>query len=133
MYRSVCIYPLHKKAGRKNQYLLPSSAHPKHTTKGIPFSLAYRLRRICSLAPSSVDYTSLDDWHQLCDERMRKVTTVPHQLSSRLEDLRKDLRGRKYKGTIILPAFDKALEIPRDKALEKVDRLSPTIPDYLTM
>jgi hypothetical protein len=39
---------LYKKAGRKNQYLLPSSAHPKHTTKGIPFSLAYRLIRICS-------------------------------------------------------------------------------------
>ena len=29
---------LFKKAGRKNQYLLPSSAHPQQTTNGIPFS-----------------------------------------------------------------------------------------------
>ena len=111
---------LFKKAGRKNQYLLPSSAHPQHTTKGIPFSLAYRIRRICSLAPSTENFSALDDWNTLQDERMRKFQTVPQQLSSRLEDLKKDLKARKYKDSYILPAFEKALKITRDKALEKV-------------
>ena len=32
----------------KHQYLLQSSCHPKHTKRAIPFSLALRLRRICS-------------------------------------------------------------------------------------
>ncbi len=31
-----------------HQYLLPSSAHPKHDKHSIPYSLAIRLRRICS-------------------------------------------------------------------------------------
>ena len=32
----------------KHQYLLQSSCHPLHTKRAIPFSLALRLRRICS-------------------------------------------------------------------------------------
>ena len=32
----------------KHQHLLSSSCHPRHTKKAIPFSLALRLRRICS-------------------------------------------------------------------------------------
>ena len=39
---------LHKKDSARVQYLLPSSCHPGHITKNIPYSLAYRLRRICS-------------------------------------------------------------------------------------
>ena len=31
-----------------HQYLLSTSAHPKHTKQSIPYSLALRLRRICS-------------------------------------------------------------------------------------
>ena len=39
---------LYTKPTDKHQYLLHSSCHPKHTKRAIPFSLALRLRRICS-------------------------------------------------------------------------------------
>ncbi|XP_078374508.1 uncharacterized protein LOC144658057 [Oculina patagonica] len=39
---------LHCKPTDKHQYLLYSSSHPYHTKKSIPYSLALRLRRICS-------------------------------------------------------------------------------------
>ena len=34
--------------GNREEYLLVSSCHPQHTKRAIPFSLALRLRRICS-------------------------------------------------------------------------------------
>ena len=39
---------LYTKPRDKHQHLLYSSCHPLHTKKAIPFSLALRLRRICS-------------------------------------------------------------------------------------
>ena len=39
---------LHTKPTDKHQYLLKTSCHPAHTKRTIPFSLALRLRRICS-------------------------------------------------------------------------------------
>ena len=39
---------LYTKPTDKHQHLLYSSCHPLHTKKAIPFSLALRLRRICS-------------------------------------------------------------------------------------
>ena len=39
---------LYTKPTDKHQYLLHSSCHPTHNKLGIPFSLALRLRRICS-------------------------------------------------------------------------------------
>ena len=39
---------LYTKPTDKHQHLLYSSWHPLHTKKAIPFSLALRLRRICS-------------------------------------------------------------------------------------
>ena len=39
---------LYTKRTDKHQYLLVSSCHPQHTKRAIPFSLALRLRRICS-------------------------------------------------------------------------------------
>lgn len=39
---------LYTKPTDKHQYLLQSSCHPLHTKRAAPFSLALRLRRICS-------------------------------------------------------------------------------------
>ena len=39
---------LYQKATRRVQYSLPSSCHPMHITNNIPFSLGYRILRICS-------------------------------------------------------------------------------------
>ena len=39
---------LYTKPTDKHQHLLSSSCHPQHTNKAIPFSLAHRIRRICS-------------------------------------------------------------------------------------
>ena len=39
---------LYTKPTDTHQYLLPASCHPKHCCKNIPYSLALRLRRICS-------------------------------------------------------------------------------------
>ena len=42
------ITDLHVKPTAANQYLMPSSVHPEHISNNIPFSLAFRIRRICS-------------------------------------------------------------------------------------
>ena len=39
---------LFRKESDRNQYLLPSSIHPKTVTKNIPFSLSLRIVRVCT-------------------------------------------------------------------------------------
>ena len=84
---------LYTKDTARIQYLLPSSSHPSHITRNIPYSLGYRLLRICS---------------------------VPSDFSRRLEELKQDLISRNYKSKIIDEAFNKVKKIDRKKALEKV-------------
>jgi len=43
---------LYTKPTDKHQYLLPTSCHPKHCAKNIPYSLALRMRRICTQTPT---------------------------------------------------------------------------------
>ena len=50
---------LHTEPTDKHQYLLKISCHPAHTKRTIPFSLALRLRRICSTD---------DFFNKLCDK-----------------------------------------------------------------
>ena len=40
---------MHTKENSKNNYLLPKSNHPSHISTNIPYSLAYRVKRNCSL------------------------------------------------------------------------------------
>ena len=113
-----------------NQVRNSTARHCQHlsayTTKGI-FSLAYRLIRICSNSSEystglENEFSPLDDWNLHLQYRMKKVPTAPSKLSSRLEDLQRDLKCRKYKDSSLLLAFEKALLIPREKALEKVEK-----------
>ena len=48
LYNNQIQIDLHTKPTDKHQYLLKNSCHPAHTKRTIPFSLALRLRRICS-------------------------------------------------------------------------------------
>ena len=44
---------LYQKPGKVCQLLLPSSAHPSHICSSLPLSIAYRVRRLCSLTNKS--------------------------------------------------------------------------------
>ena len=87
------VVDLYRKETDRNQYLLTSSCHPSHVTDNIPFSLALRIVRICSL---------------------------PTDRDKRFGELKELLLARGYKTNLINSAIDKAKNIPRIKALEKV-------------
>ena len=84
---------LYKKPTDRNQYLLPSSCHPKTTTRAIPMSLGLRIVRICS---------------------------NPTNRDKRLEDLKGYLLDRGYNEQMVDRALTKARRVPREAALRKV-------------
>ena len=84
---------LYRKETDRNQYLLPSSCHPAHTTKNIPYSLALRIVRICSL---------------------------PDDREKRFSELKNLLLSRDYKSGVIDYAIGRARKVPRTEALKKV-------------
>ena len=86
---------LYKKKTDRNQYLLPSSCHPKSTTKSIPFSLSLRIVRICSKQENS---------------------------DKQLEELKELLWARNYPESLIDRGIEKAKKIPRKIALLKVQK-----------
>ena len=90
---------LHKKQTDRNQYLLPSSCHPKQTTKLIPYSLGLRIVRICS---------------------------DPMNRDKRLNELKVLLMKREYKETMIDTALERARRVPREIALRKVSKPNQT-------
>ena len=63
---------LYTKPTDKHQYLLISSCHPTHTKRSIPYSLALRLRRICS---------DNDTYKQRCKELMDYLVNRGYELS----------------------------------------------------
>ena len=89
------ITDLYKKETARVQYLLPSSNHAAHVSRNIPFSLGYRLLRIC---------------------------TYPERFKHHLEGLRQDLISRDYLPKVIDDAFKKVCAIPREQALERVEK-----------
>ena len=75
----------------KHQHLLSSSCHPQHTNKAIPFSLALRLRLICS-------------------------TDVKFKL--RINELNTYLLARGYNNIFLEEQFLRAANISRTNALQ---------------
>ncbi len=88
---------LYTKPNMKVQYLLPSSCHSSHITKNIPYSLAYRLRRIES-----------------------NEANFEHNLNV----LKNKLIGRQYKEAHVDAAFQKAKALTREETLKKTPRNS---------
>ena len=88
---------LYEKPGRKCNYLSPLSCHPSHITENIPYSLALRLKRICS---ENLDFLN------------------------KLDCLKIKLLSRGYKVNYITKAFDKVKIIDRNVALQKVAKQS---------
>ena len=84
---------LYRKPTDRCQYLLPSSCHPAHITTNIPYSLAYRIVRICSTV-------------ELRDRR--------------LDELKCFLLGRNYSPAVIEAALTKAKLVDRNTALKRV-------------
>ena len=84
---------LYRKETDRVQYLLPSSCHPNHIFKNVPYSLALRLVRICN----------------------RK-----EDLIKRFEELAAMLISRGYNKNVIENAIERAEKIDRQVALKKV-------------
>ena len=90
---------LHRKPGRKCQYLSPDSAHPRHIFSNIPKSLVHSVVRNVSLPG------------------MREV---------RLEELRQLLLSHGYKAGDLRAAMDYGRQLDRNTALNKVLRDNKT-------
>ena len=86
---------LYRKETDRNQYLLTSSCHPAHTTQNIPFSLALRIVRIC---------------------------TLPEDREKQFLELSNLLLSREYKSGVIKNAIEKARVIPRSEAIKRMVR-----------
>ena len=82
---------LYRKSMARNTYLLPRSCHPPHIHKNIPYSLALRIKRICSR-----------------DSDFLK----------RSKELRRMLLARKYKLKDINEAIDRAATMNRNELLK---------------
>ena len=79
----------------RNMYLLPSSCHPPHCTKNIPFSLCLRIVRICS---------------------------KPEDREKQFSNLKALMESRGYSEMTINRGIDRARRIPRKIALRRVIR-----------
>ena len=88
-------------------YLKPTSAHPKHVFKAIPYGVATRLKRNCSN----------DEY-----------------LTTRLEEYKGYLIKQGYKRQLVDTQFDKVKKIPRDELLktgnDKMKKIFPFVLRY---
>ena len=86
---------LHTKKNSRNPYLLPESNHPPHVSKNIPYSLAFRIKRNCS---------------------------VQGQYNIRIAELREKLRQRGFKAKYVDSAIRKVSELNREDILDKLEK-----------
>ena len=88
---------LYRKESSVAQYLLTSSCHPSHITSNIPYSVFYRILRICSVRATFLE---------------------------RMEEMRQDLLSRTYHPKILENACKRILKLTRKEALQKVIKTS---------
>ena len=62
-------------------------------------------------------------WLELQDLRHRRISYVPNQLASRLEDQLTALKGCGYKQKAVNEQFKKALSVSREDTLKKVKKV----------
>ena len=93
--KGVIVTDLYKKPTDRCQYLLPSSCHPAHVTNNIPYSMAYRVLRICS-------------------------ETVTRD--KRMEELKELFISRQYNVKMTDLAIARAKLVPREQALLRVKK-----------
>ena len=86
---------LYSKPTNAHLYLHYNSCHPRHTKNSLPYSLAYRLLRICS---------------------------TENFLTKRLDELRQFLLNRQYKPKLIDDAFDKIRNLKRADCLKRKNK-----------
>ena len=91
---------LYSKPTDTHQYIQWTSCHPRHTKSSLPYCLAFRLRRLCSSEET---------------------------LSSRMTNLKDQLRGRGYPSNLVTKEISKAIAIPREQALQLKDRQNEQI------
>ena len=97
---------MYTKPSRVVQYILPSSSHPSHITRNIPYSFGYRLRRIES---------------------------TQEQFNINITKLGEELLMRGYSKSVVNLALSKGRVIDRESTLVKVvqpadDRITLVIP-----
>ena len=81
------VVDLYTKPTDSHQYLLPTSCQPPHCSKNIPFSLAQRIRRICTddrafekrLSDISVHLNKRGYHKQVIDKAIEKVRHIDRQ------------------------------------------------------
>ena len=95
---------LYKKPTDMCQYLLPSSCHPSHIVKNIPYNLAYRILRTCS---------------------------EEENLIKRLGELKSLLISREYREKSVEDAISRVLKISRGEAIKKVEKVKNERPVFV--
>ena len=91
---------LYTKPTDKHQHLLYSSCHPLHTKKAIPFSLALRLRRICSTDSTFNTHAAQLTTYLLkrgysrnfVTKQIRRASDMPRRLTLQTKDVNKPKR-----------------------------------------
>ena len=91
---------LYTKPTDKHQHLLYSSCHPLHTKKAIPFSLALRLRRICSTnatfgtrAAQLTTYLLKRGYNRnFVTKQIRRAADIPRRITLQTKDVNKPKR-----------------------------------------
>ena len=91
---------LYTKPTDKHQHLLYSSCHPLHTKNAIPFSLALRLRRICSTDETfNIRTAQLTTYllkrgykRNFVTKQIQRAANIPHRLALQTKDMNKPPR-----------------------------------------